>query len=128
MMPISQFDGGEKSIHRITAVPNYIKYYNIIRNGCIRLTGKSKLITTPEPDEKKAILSIEFMVDDEEGSFDFFCESKSLVNMFLFSESSELVREAGSPKGKLPAVVVAAGVVARSSAVREEKGLFFFVK
>ena len=128
MMPISQFDGGEKSIHRITAVPNYIKYYNIIRDGYIRLTGKSKLITTPEPDEKKAILSIEFMVDDEEGSFDFFCESKSLVNMFLFSESSELVREAGSPKGKLPAVVVAAGVVARSSAVREEKGLFFFVK
>jgi len=123
-MPLSRFD-----TRGITDVPNYIKYYNIIRDGSIQLTGK--LIKTPaaEPEEKYLKkLSIEFMVDDEEGSFDFFCESKSLVNMFLFSESSELVLVAGSPKGKLPAVVVAAGVVARSSAVREEKGLFFFVK
>ena len=71
-IPISSFDGGHRATQTLSKIPNYVKYYNMIRDESLLIT-RGKLLTQKESKVDKASLdeasleTIEFMAVDEEG-------------------------------------------------------------
>ena len=71
-IPISSFDGGRRATQTLSKTPNYVKYYNMIREESLLIT-RGKLLTQKGSKVDKASLdeasleTIEFMAVDEEG-------------------------------------------------------------